>query len=254
MNQAKVTKTGKLEKKFLPAIYFDSSVLIDYWIAEGIQEPNTQMQEVLSQNEDYIDFVREEILRSDVRIKKVIEIRDKLVYGDSKVTPIVSPLSLLELMEWHAETVFKQLASEASGAMFIQKKSKKEIGDYLKKSLELRKIELRKTEKKKNSGSTVLERLMEDTWLNSAYPGFEGLWQVDIVHFQLLVSEAWAKASIYAYLQVGVNDILHVLLAKHLGCKYIASFDSDFKRVKDIIKNETRMNLLNNPEEILKIL
>jgi predicted nucleic acid-binding protein len=254
MNHAKVTKTGRLQKKFLPAIYFDSSVLIDYWIAEGIQEPNTQMQEVLSQSEDYIDFVREELLRSDVRIKKVIEIRNKLVYGDSNITPIVSPLSLLELVEWHAETVFKQLSSEASGAMFIQKKSKKDIGDYLKKSLEIRKIELRKREKKKKSGSTILERLMEDTWLDSAYPGFEGLWQVDILHFKLLIAEAWTKASISAYLQVGVTDILHILSAKHLGCKYIASFDSDFKRVKDIIKNETRLNLLNSPEEILKIL
>ena len=99
MNIVRLTKTGKLQKKFLPAVYFDSSVLIDYWIAEGIEEPRTEMQEVLSQSEDCIDFVREELLRSDARIKKVIEIRNKLFDGNSKTTPIVSPLSLLELME-----------------------------------------------------------------------------------------------------------------------------------------------------------
>jgi hypothetical protein len=254
MNIARLTKTGKLQKKFLPAVYFDSSVLIDYWIAEGIEEPRTEMQEVLSQSEDCIDFVREKLLRSDARIKKVIEIRNKLLDGNSKTTPIVSPLSLLELMEWHSEAVFKQLASEAAGAMFIQKKSKKEIGDYLKKCLDLRKVELRKTVEKKKTEPTVLDRLMQYTLLNSAYPGLEGLWQVDIAYFQLPISKTWTKTSTFAYLQIGVNDILHVLLAKHLGCKYIASFDSDFKRVKAIIKNETGMTVLNSPEEILKIL
>ena len=30
-----LTETGKLQKKFLPAVYFDSSVVIDYWMTEG---------------------------------------------------------------------------------------------------------------------------------------------------------------------------------------------------------------------------
>ena len=47
---------------------------------------------------------------------------------------------------------------------------------------------------------------------------------------------------------------MHVLVAQHLGCEYIASFDADFKRVRDIIKEETGMTVLGGPEEILEIL
>lgn len=32
-----VTRIGRLRAKYLPAIYFDSSVLIDYWMTEGLE-------------------------------------------------------------------------------------------------------------------------------------------------------------------------------------------------------------------------
>ena len=36
------TKSGKLKAKFLPAIYFDSSVLIDYWMTEGLETESSE--------------------------------------------------------------------------------------------------------------------------------------------------------------------------------------------------------------------
>jgi hypothetical protein len=257
MNQAKVTKTGKLKKRLLPAVYFDSSVVIDYWITEGMEDPETESDKI--QKNTWHECLRavREILKSEVRINKMIDIRKKLLYGSVKVIPIVTPLSLLELMEWQAESSFKQYASEAVGTILIQKKSKKEIGDYLKKAIELRKEEIRKQKVKKTTTSGPLEILMADTWLNPSFAvahSLRGLVLVDIANFNLAIEKTWAEPSAYAYLQLGLSDILHILLAKHLGCKYIASFDSDFKRVKDIIKNKTGMNLLNSPEEILKIL
>ncbi|MDO8136455.1 MAG: PIN domain-containing protein [Candidatus Brocadiales bacterium] len=257
MKDAMLTKTGKLLKRFLPAVYFDSSVLIDYWMTEGMEVPETEVDELIKKNElTYLRIVRE-ILRSEIRINKVVEIRKKLVFEEVKVTPVVSPLSLLELMEWHAEATFKQIASEASGTIFIQKKSKKQIGDYLKKALELRKTEIEELKGKKRGGSTGLEILMSETRLNAGFAqahGLQGLLQVDIAHFHLPISKVWAEPFAYAYLQLGVCDIMHILLARHLGCQYIASFDSDFARVKDIINEETGMLVLNSPEEILDIL
>ena len=257
MKNSVLTKNGKLQKRFLPAIYFDSSVLIEYWMTEGLEMPETTTDKMLKKRGlPHLPVVRD-ILRSEIRINKVVEIRKKLLFEKVRVTPVVSPLSLLELMEWHAEAVFKQIASEASGVVFIQRKNKKQIGDYLKKALELRKAEVLEQEGRKRGLSTGLEILMLETWLNKSFEeshGLEGLLQVDIVNFHLPVNKAWEEPSAYAYLQLGIADIIHILLAQHLGCKYIASFDSDFIRVKDIIGEETGISILTNSEEILDTL
>jgi len=257
MKNTILTKNGKLQKRFLPAMYFDSSVLIEYWMTEGMEMPERMTDKLLKQNElPYLAIVRD-ILKSEKRINKVVEIRKKLLFEEFKVIPVVSPLSLLELMEWHAEAAFKQIASEVSGVVFIQRKNKKQIGDYLKKALELRKAEVIEQKGKKRGLSTGLEILMFETWLNRSFEeahGLEGLLQVDIANFHLPASKVWEGPSAYAYLQLGIADIIHILLAQHLGCKYFASFDSDFARVKDIISEETGISVLTNAEEILDIL
>ncbi len=259
MRKEILTETGKLQDAFLPAMYFDSSVLIDYWMTEGMEMPENEMDKLIKSNEPpYLQVVRD-ILRSEVRINKVAEIRKKLIFDKVKVVPVISPLSLLELMEWQAEAAFKQIASEASGTRLIQKKSKKEIGDYLKKVLEMRCEEIKEQEKKGGEPfeSTGLERLISETWLNRSFAechGLEGLLQVDIINFSLTVDKTWEDPFAYAFLQIGLADIMHILFAQHLGCKYIATFDSDFVSVKDIITEETGMTVLTEPDEILNIL
>lgn len=252
-----LTSTGRLRKKFLPAVYFDTSVVIDYWMTEGMEMPETEMDRFMRKNElSHLQVVRN-ILASEVRFNKMVEIRKKLLFEKNRIIPVVSPLSLLELMEWQAEAAFKQIASEAAGMVFIQKKSKKQIGEYLKEGLRLRDAEIRELEGKARDRSTGLEILMSETWINRSFlecHGIQGLLQVDIVNFHLLINQVWEEPSVYAYLQLGIADILHILLAKHLGCQYIASFDEDFRRVKDIIREETRMVVLTSPEEILAII
>lgn len=256
MKDTILASTGKLQEKFLPAIYFDTSVLVDYWMTEGMEMPETEMGKLMKDNESpHLQVVRD-ILRSEKRINKVADIRKKVLFEEVKVTPVVSPLSLLELMEWGAEAAFKQIASEASGTVFIQKKSKKQIGDDLKKALELREKESKEQKGKKRGVSTGLDILMSETWLNRSFVdshGLDGLLQVDIVNFHLTVSKVWEEPSAYAYLQLGAADIMHILLAQHLGCQYIASFDMDFKRVKDVVSEETGISILTSPEEILDI-
>lgn len=83
-------------------------------------------------------------MKADKKLQKVVEIRKKLIFGPSKLSAVISPLALLELMAWKAEAAFKQYANEAAGVHVIQRKSKKEIGDYLKKLLELRRDEIEK--------------------------------------------------------------------------------------------------------------
>jgi hypothetical protein len=250
-----LTNSGRLRKKFLPAVYLDSSVVIDYWRTEGMEMPETEMDRFVKEDE-LLQVVRN-ILASEAQFNRMAEIRKKLLFEETKVTLIVSPLSLLELMEWQAEAAFKQIASESSGVGFIQKRSKKQIADYLKEALKMRRAEFEKQKGGKGAKSTGLEWLMSETWLNRSFlecHGLSGLLQVDIVNFHLTINKAWMEPSAYAYLQLGIADIMHILLAQHLGCKYIASFDSDFVRVKDIIQEETGILVLTNPEKILAIL
>lgn len=254
-----ITKSGKLKAKFLPAMYFDSSVLIDYWMTEGLEmeRSGSPIEEIMSQNEpQHLRIVRE-ILKSDRRIGKVVEIRKKLLYDEVRVNAVISPLCLIELMEWNAEAAFKQIAAEASSATVIQRKSKKEIRDYLKTILELSRDEAERQKGNRNGESTGLEILTIGTWLNRSFAechGLQGLLQADIVNFKLTVNRVWQEPSAYAYLQLGTSDIMHILIAQHLGCEYIASFDSDFERSADIIAEETGITVLRSPEEILAVL
>lgn len=257
MKRTTVTSTGKLKEQFLPAMYLDTSVLVEYWMTEGMEMPETEMDKLARSNElPHLQVVRD-ILKSEKRISKVIKIRKKILFDKAKVTPVVTPISLLELINWHAEAAFKQIASEASGVVFIQKKSRKQIGDYLKKALDLRKTEVKEQKENKPSETSGLQWLMSETWPNPSFAmvhGLDGLLKADIVNFNLQFDEAWQEPSAYAYLQLGIVDVMHILLAQHLGCQYIASFDSDFKRVKDIISEETGMFVLTSPEEILDTL
>jgi len=254
MSSEILTKQGRIKKRFQPSIYFDSSVLIDYWITEGADvdipdEPCIPERPLLSAARD--------ILRSDVRFSKVAEIRKKLVSTDVKVSCVISPLAIIELTEWHAEAKFKNIAAEASGVLSIQRKSKKEIGSLLSEVLEKRK---RKEEVKNNikgpyGSSTGLEVLHAETWLNPSFAkahGFNGLFEVDLINFKLDIPQTFDLPFLFAYLQMGLADILHVMAARHLGCTYIASFDSDYSRNKKHIEEGAKLKLLSSPEDILK--
>jgi len=263
VSKATITATGRLQEKFLPAMYFDSSVLIEYWMTEGLEMPENNSDRLFEKNESYLQIVRE-ILKSEKTIRKVVEIRKRLSFEETKIVPIVSPLSLLELAEWHSEAAFKQISSEAAGTVFIQRMSRKQIGDYLRKIWEMWKAEKEQKEKEENkqigirsSETTDLQLLMSETWINSSFAavhGLSGLWVVDIDNFSLKFEKVWLEPTLYAYLQLGMGDIMHILLAKHLGCQYIASFDSDFRRVKDRIFEKYEISVLSSPEEILAVL
>lgn len=249
-----LTKKGRIRKSYLPAVYFDTSVIIDYWLAEGL-EVEIGEEDILFEEPPHFGAVRE-IIRSESRLRKVVGLRKKIIYEEISTTPIITPLCMLELMEWYAGSGFKNLVSDVAGVLFIQKKSRKHIGDYLKKALELRKKEVKRQKGKPKGLSTGLEIVMADTWLNGSFAkahGLAGLYLADVLNFKLTEKKIWQEPSAYAYLQLGIADIMHILFAQHLGCQYIASFDSDFERAKDIIFEETGIAILTKPDDILSI-
>jgi len=259
--ETKVTPLGRLKNEFLPAVYFDSSVLIDYWMAEGmeIRDEGTEGQQDRAEVTHDLDKVVAELLRSDIRLNKVVEIRNKAIFEDIKTTPVATHAALWELQEWFAESGFKQVASEVSRVTFVQRKSKKEIGDYLKKGFELWKLE--PDEKHHYPYTSGLESLMQATWVNPSFAtchGLQGILVAPTVNFNWPPKKGGRDNSfvdpyMLAFLQLGLADIMHVILASHLGCRYFASFDFDFRRAKEFIE-ETGMSVLTSPEEVLSIL
>lgn len=252
---AQIDHNGKLKKVMHPAVYLDSSVIIDYWLVEGC-EYSPSLDEIIKESE--YKTVMRNLLHADKRLDKVTEIRIKLT-GSSKTTAIVSPIGILELIEWNAEHTFKELAASAARVQFVQKQGKKKIGDYLKELLRLKReeTELQKETTDKITCSTGLDILMSETRLEPSYlaaHGLDGLFYADIKGFSFSFEDIWQESSVFAYLQLGAADIMHLLLAKHLGCDYIASFDNDFTRVGDIVKEKMNVTIISSPEELLALL
>lgn len=188
--------------------YFDSSILIDYWISENLEEPEDEStKELLKFNNPEVHLLRELFLK-DKRIKDTFKIRDKILSGKSKLTVLTTSLSLIELMEWHTEVVFKEYASESLVLSLIRKKVKKILGNYLNRILieanEIKKEdEFDKTKDLKLEG---LKRLMGDLWLNRSFVNHHGLWgilPIDIKNFDFKIDKAWQEPSAFAYLQLG---------------------------------------------------
>jgi len=246
---------GKLKEEYLPAIYFDTSFLIEYWIAEQLESPNPRQELGLPQYDlPYEPFLRE-LLKADVKMSKVGEIRRKILTEEVKLTPITSPLATIEMIEWKAEASLKQIIADKISALTIQKRSKKDIGDYLKKILEARKQEMQQINN--NSLPTPpMEALIIDTSMNSSYyasHALHGIALLDLRNFNITMVDAWQTLWPYAYLQLGLADCLHIFAAHHLGCTYFGSLDSDFRRVKDIVEQELEITVLTSPEEILAV-
>lgn len=273
-----VTYEGKLIDELLPAVYFDSSLVIDYYMAESLpydekeldydidlpEDPIEQLPEEVQENlQEYIEaksypqeFLLREIINSDKRINQVRQIRNKILFEELKVNPVISPLVITELIKWFTESAFKQMASESVGSKVIQRFGDKQIGNYLKKLMELHN-ESKDNPEFSNWRREGIKRLHYELWMSPSFVhahGLSGLIHANIINFDLTMKKAWYEPSAYSFLQVGATDIMHILFAEHLGCEYIATFDDDFKRAEDIIKEETGITVVKGYKEIIDIL
>jgi len=219
--------------------------------------PEDEVSRLITANERPDYKVMRNLLKTDKRVNEMVEIRKRLHFDNPTMQAVISPLSILELMEWQAEMGFKETAAEAVRMQFIQRKSKKEIGDYLKKLLNLKEEELKTIERQPRGSTTGLDIIMGGTWLNRAdieHSGLVGLLQAPIKNLNITLNDIWAEPSAFAYLQLGLADILHIILCRHFGCNYLASFDADFIRVSDIVEKEWGVKVISNPREILALL
>jgi hypothetical protein len=72
-----VTPKGQLIDRFIPAIYFDSSVLIDYWMTDGMELPDKYQQDLTKLSYGSMARIITDLLQSDIQLNNVAEIRKR---------------------------------------------------------------------------------------------------------------------------------------------------------------------------------
>jgi len=261
MEEGVVTKRGRLRKKYLPAMYLDTSVLVDYWLAGGTEVHGSDLtrteRDTYVETEDPVATVAKVIINAERDFEKIRQIRRRICGGESGITCVVTPLSLIELIEWYADSEFKAAVAEATGLTYIHRRGKKQIGEYLRRTLEWygEEGDTKRSEDKRISSG--LEHLVRATMFDPSFAvtdGLAGLLLVDIINFKLSIYKVWSDLLWHAYLQIGLSDLMHVVVARHLGCQYVASFDSDFRRLFDCCGDRIGMTLVSDPDEILDVL
>lgn len=260
-----LTTMGRIRKKFRPAIYLDSSVAIDYIMAEGIAEKQRvnkdhDSRESYWQNEERYDFLLK-LLKPERRLKVVAQFRNRAIdlWMARQPAPclVVTPLVLLEIAEWQADMVLRGWAAWSSGVKTLERRGRKDVGALLKKCL-TRWQEMDgkagNEEKQRDSGldSFVLEARFAAGYARSHE--LAGVRYADMKGLDLPVQIADGWPAVLAFMQIGMADIIHLATALHLGCDYFASFDSDFARAKDVIEGETDIKVLLNSKEIIEVL
>lgn len=244
---------GRLLKKHLPAVYFDSSVLIDYVCCEELTYPEEmRLPTTLTPQESAFSS----ICKDDPKLNVLAKVRHALDEFKPRITAVYTGLGILELQGWWAENCLKQSALSSQPLKVVSKWDKKQSGRHLKKLFDARREESSETNSSQATKLTDLECFMRSSWLDPAWTENEmlrGLRFVEISKFQLDMKKVWGGASALSFLQLGAADIFHILFAQHLGCDYIVSFDSDFQRVQEVLHEEWGLRVVSNPKDLLAL-
>lgn len=149
------------------------------------------------------------------------------------------------------------IAVDATGAHAIQRLSNKDVGDLLNRIRNDYHAEAESTDTGGGRTSTPLQQLVYETMVNRGFAeahGFSGVLVADVRGFDFTEDDAWDVSELLSYLQIGMADIVHLMVARHLGCKWVASFDSDFSRCRIHICDGLGLELLSSPEDILGVI
>jgi len=215
--------------------YCDTSFILEFWQAFVGNEDDPFFQLQKSNRPKYFDFIKS-LLKTESRHEKLKRLRRLINNYEVETNLISSFFALTELYEKHAEWNFKATIAEATSIDRIFSKGKKEIGDFIAKVYK----------SKDNEADLVFGSLFPHELEDSLY----GIEFRDLENFNLSNMDFHSKYSIFSILQLGTTDILHLIAAKHLGANYFLTFDNDFVRVKDIIKDNMNMEVVFTHEEL----
>jgi len=236
-------------------VYLEASVIIDYWSAEGFESHIDAPKEV-PLGQEYDEAVRS-LFRYHDKLRTMAMVRREVCLGLKSLNVVTSTLAVLELFEWHAHLSFKQIAAQSAGVGVVDRMSRKEVGDYLAKIWKDGRSEENVVPDSYSVNKAPKAALYRDCLLNTSfmeYHGLDGIIDVDVRGLNVEAGSLGGTLAGLAYHQIGLADLMHLATAKHLGCKYFASFDSDFRRCRDVIKDDFGLELIPDANSLLNLL
>jgi predicted nucleic acid-binding protein len=216
--------------------YLDASVAIEYLNADGAERDDDLFAKKPATREALYLI---KLLRSQRNYQLAVEMRRRINSGKSKLAFVISPLVWIEVQEWIAEEKFKAEAAAVTLFTQLQREGKKRIGDLLK-TIRYDSDQERATF---NPAAAALFQRTTATSERLTIAGLRGTIRVDLCDFTLSAADIQIAVNL-AYMQVGLADIMHLLVSKHLGCKYFVTLDSDFQRVRDAIMDSLGIEVL----------
>jgi hypothetical protein len=250
LSRAEITPKGKLKSDFLPAAYFDTGVLYDYWLVEsclGYCDRRTSAEKGTTPryHQTILDLV--EAGRELDDAKKLVE----FIHGNGdnlKLRLIYTPLCLMELSKIYSEATFLDYVAEVKSLKLLQRIHYKNIGRYLSRLTAIGRKE------HKDGQAHGSDLLLGSTHFDVEFLG-EGLAHfccADIVNYNLQY-EDFLFANELSYLQVESSDIMHLLYARHLGCSYFVTLDDELARHGRKYEKQLGLKIVKGYERILNL-
>lgn len=190
-----LNNNGEIRKSKSPAIYFDTSVLIDYWMVEG-SEIDLPHEDLYKERPHVLKL--QEIIRENPRLIEMQKLRKQIIFEEVEALPIYTPLCMIELSSWHAELMFKQMAGDAVGYKAIQKESLKNIGDYLSKIHEQYLQEIDNPclqEKRGTPPATILYNNINLNWSYAECHALQGFVLLPLNNFKITLNDFYGGRS-----------------------------------------------------------
>lgn len=219
---------GKLLPEFRPAAYLDSCILIDWyrcfsdlpsWLSVDDVYPEQFRTESLSHS------LLRDFLNREKRATPLAKFREQLHLGQTPVHFVASPLAITELAGWVAEANFLALHAEVSGVKAVQAEGRKSIAQKLRR-LQARMLNPEPGDICPTNNESVFRGF--DCSLNPVFI-FEHMAEfLQPKHLSIASRVDTSRLAEFAYLQVGLADILHLECAHGYGCEFFVTEDKDF--------------------------
>ena len=188
--------TGRLRKRYLPAVYLDPSFFVRYALAV-IGEGTSPAADVAR--------------RAAARLPPpdpgedaaLVELAHRFGTGGTAMTAVVSSLTLLRLLQ-ELSLVYRSEDPQA-----------------------------RQTA---NREETDFEGMRFQSWLNRLLgDSLTGLVQVDLAGFSLPLDAVWEEAASLVLVDTAERCTLHALAARHLGCTWLATVLPEMERIGEVL-------------------
>ena len=207
--------TGRLRKRYLPAVYLDPSFFARYALAAMAGGPAPAAAVASRAAERLPPLAAGE----DAALA---EIARRVATGSTAATPLVSSLTLLRFLQELA------IVYRAEDPQTRQTATREE---------------------------TDFEGMRFQSWLNRLLgDNLRGLIQVDLAAFALPLDAVWEEGASLVLVDTPERCTLHALAARHLGCTWLATVLPEMVRIGEVLAASGGPRPLNGARAVLDVL